>query len=93
MESIADENSRVIVQGITGSEGRFHTGCMLEFGTNVVAGVTPGKTGQEVLGVPVYDTVFDTVSNQCTTRFLRRLAGTEPIRPSYLFRLVLLLPR
>ena len=63
LESIVDENSRVIVQGITGSEGRFHTGCMLEFGTNVVAGVTPGKAGQEVLGVPVYDTVFDTVSN------------------------------
>jgi len=63
LESIVDENSRVIIQGITGSEGRFHTGCMLEFGTNVVAGVTPGKAGQEVLGVPVYDTVFDTVSN------------------------------
>ena len=62
MESIVDENSRVIVQGITGSEGRFHTGYMLEFGTNVVAGVTPGKAGQEVHSIPVYNTVSETVS-------------------------------
>lgn len=52
-----DENTKVVVQGITGSEGRFHTEKMLEYGTKVVAGVTPGKGGQEVLGVPVFDSV------------------------------------
>lgn len=62
MKKIVDENSRVIVQGITGNEGRFHTEAMMGFGTNVVAGVTPGKEGQEVHGVPVYNTVSRTVS-------------------------------
>jgi succinyl-CoA synthetase alpha subunit len=57
MSIIIDQNSRLIVQGITGREGTFHTEQMLEYGTNVVAGVTPGKGGQEVLGVPVFDTV------------------------------------
>ena len=57
------KNSRVIVQGITGSQGTFHTEIMLEFGTNIVAGVTPGRGGQEVLGVPVYNTVKETVEN------------------------------
>ncbi|MFC1999933.1 succinate--CoA ligase subunit alpha [Chloroflexota bacterium] len=62
MGSIVDENSRVIVQGITGNEGRFHTGSMLEYGTNVVAGVTPGKGGEKVNGIPVYDTVSETIT-------------------------------
>ena len=57
MSILVDENTRLIVQGITGREGTFHTGQMLEYGTNVVAGVTPGKGGGEVLGVPVFDTV------------------------------------
>ncbi len=57
MSIIIDENTKLIVQGITGREGCFHTEQMLEYGTNIVAGVTPGKGGQEVLGVPVYDTV------------------------------------
>lgn len=57
MSIIIDQNTRLIVQGITGREGTFHTEQMLEYGTNVVAGVTPGKGGQEVLGVPVYNTV------------------------------------
>ncbi|MHA2225887.1 MAG: succinate--CoA ligase subunit alpha [Candidatus Hodarchaeales archaeon] len=55
------DQSKVIVQGITGGQGRFHTQLMLEYGTNIVAGVTPKKGGQEVLGVPVYDTVQETV--------------------------------
>ena len=55
------ENSRVIVQGITGSQGRFHTQVMLDYGTNVVAGVTPGKAGQEVHGVPVFSEVRDAI--------------------------------
>jgi succinyl-CoA synthetase alpha subunit len=57
MSIIIDQNTRLIVQGITGREGTFHTEQMLAYGTNVVAGVTPGKGGQTVLGVPVYNTV------------------------------------
>ncbi|MBR2572598.1 MAG: succinate--CoA ligase subunit alpha [Clostridia bacterium] len=57
MSIIIDENTRLIVQGITGREGTFHTEQMLQYGTKVVAGVTPGKGGQEVLGVPVFNTV------------------------------------
>jgi succinyl-CoA synthetase alpha subunit len=54
---IIDAQTRVLVQGLTGQEGRFWTGHMIGLGTNVVAGVTPGKEGQEVEGVPVFDTV------------------------------------
>jgi succinyl-CoA synthetase alpha subunit len=57
MSVLVDEDTRVLVQGITGGEGRFHTEQMIEYGTNVVAGAVPGKGGQEVAGVPVYDTV------------------------------------
>ena len=57
MSILIDQNTRLIVQGITGREGTFHTGQMLEYGTNVVAGVTPGKGGLTVLGVPVFNTV------------------------------------
>jgi len=54
---IIDENTRAIVQGITGTQGSFHTKLMLEYGTKIVAGVTPGKGGTSIHGVPVYDTV------------------------------------
>jgi len=57
MSAFVDDDTRVIVQGITGGEGKFHAGQMIEYGTNVVAGAVPGKGGQEVHGVPVYDTV------------------------------------
>jgi len=57
MSVIIDKDTRIIVQGITGHQGSFHTGEMLKFGAKVVAGVTPGKGGQKVHGVPVYDTV------------------------------------
>ncbi|PSQ56962.1 MAG: succinate--CoA ligase subunit alpha [Halobacteriales archaeon SW_9_67_25] len=57
MSVLVDEDTRVVVQGITGGEGKFHTEQMLDYGTNVVAGAVPGKGGQEVAGVPVYDTV------------------------------------
>ncbi|MGI6580375.1 MAG: succinate--CoA ligase subunit alpha [Saccharofermentanales bacterium] len=57
MSILIDENTKVIVQGITGREGTFHTEQMLEYGTKVVAGVTPGKGGQNVLGVPVFNSV------------------------------------
>ena len=61
MSVLVGEGTRVLVQGITGNEGRFHTQRMLEYGTNVVAGVTPGKGGQEAEGVPVFDTVSEAV--------------------------------
>lgn len=57
MSILVDQNTRLIVQGITGREGTFHTEQMLAYGTKVVAGVTPGKGGQEVFGVPVFNTV------------------------------------
>ena len=57
MAILADESTRVIVQGITGREAATFTKDMIEYGTNVLAGVTPGKGGQSVHGVPVYDTV------------------------------------
>ena len=57
MAILVDDNTRLLVQGITGREGAFHTGRMLESGTRVVAGVTPGKGGQDYEGVPVFDTV------------------------------------
>ncbi|TLZ81336.1 MAG: succinate--CoA ligase subunit alpha, partial [Methanobacteriota archaeon] len=56
--------SRVVVQGITGHQGQFHTRAMLDFGTKVVAGVTPGKGGQKVEGVPVFDAVDETVRHK-----------------------------
>ncbi len=52
-----NENSKVLVQGITGSQGKFHTRLMLDYGTNIVAGVTPKKGGQMVHGIPVFNTV------------------------------------
>jgi succinyl-CoA synthetase alpha subunit len=61
MSILIDRSTRVLVQAITGREGQFHTRAMLEYGTQVVAGVTPGKRGQEISGVPVFDTVRDAV--------------------------------
>ncbi len=56
-----NNETRLLVQGITGNEGRFHTLQCVQYGTNVVAGVTPGKGGQEVDGIPVFNTVRDAV--------------------------------
>ncbi len=61
MSILVGNDTRLLVQGITGREGSFHTQQMVEYGTNVVAGVTPGKAGQEVHGVPVFNTVEDAV--------------------------------
>lgn len=61
MSILVDENTRVLVQGITGNEGMFHTRQMVEYGTKVVAGVTPGKGGQKVDGIPVFNTVSEAV--------------------------------
>ncbi len=62
MAILVGKDTRVVVQGITGRDGSFHTQLMLDYGTQVVAGVTPGKGGQEVHGVPVFDTVAEAVA-------------------------------
>jgi succinyl-CoA synthetase alpha subunit len=59
---LVGNDTRLLVQGITGREGSFHTTQMVEYGTNVVAGVTPGKKGEQVAGVPVFDTLADAVA-------------------------------
>ena len=61
MSILVNANTRLVVQGITGRDGSFHTQQMLEYGTKVVAGVTPGRGGQEVHGVPVFNTVRQAV--------------------------------
>ena len=66
MSIIIDQNTKLIVQGITGREGTFHTEQMLAYGTKVVAGVTPGKGGQTVLGVPVFNTVREAMEATVT---------------------------
>ena len=64
MSVLVDDDTRVVVQGITGGEGKFHAGQMIDYGTNVVAGAVPGKGGQEVHGVPVYNTVHEAVAEE-----------------------------
>ena len=64
MSIFVDNSTRVVVQGITGGEGAFHTEQMLAYGTNVVAGAVPGKGGQSVHGVPVYDTLEAAVTEE-----------------------------
>lgn len=64
MSILLNRETRVLVQGITGRVGRVQTKWMLEYGTNIVAGVTPGRGGEEVEGIPVYDTVAEAVSEQ-----------------------------
>ncbi len=62
MSILIDENTKVLVQGITGRDGSFHAGQMIEYGTKVVGGVTPGKGGQSVHDVPVFDTMKEAVA-------------------------------
>ncbi|MDW8063904.1 MAG: succinate--CoA ligase subunit alpha, partial [Candidatus Caldarchaeum sp.] len=63
MAILVDRDTYVVVQGVTGRQGAFHTRAMLKYGTKVLAGVTPGKGGQNVEGVPVYDSVAEAVEN------------------------------
>ncbi|MBX2884813.1 MAG: succinate--CoA ligase subunit alpha [Granulosicoccus sp.] len=67
MSILIDENTRVLVQGITGRIGQFHCEQMLKYGTNVVAGVSPGRAGEEVHGVPVFNTVSEAVASSDAT--------------------------
>src|ERR671921_32977 len=61
MAILVNKDTRLVVQGLTGREGSFHAGRNKQYGTNLVAGVTPGKGGTDVDGVPVFDTVSDAV--------------------------------
>jgi succinyl-CoA synthetase alpha subunit len=64
MSILLNENSKVIVQGITGRDGSFHADQMIQYGTNVVGGVTPGKGGQTILGVPIFNSVQEAVTEK-----------------------------
>jgi succinyl-CoA synthetase alpha subunit len=82
MSILIDEKTRVVVMGITGGEGTFHAGKMIEYGTKVVAGMTPGKGGMTHLGVPVYNTVSDAVREQgadAAAIFVPPAAGADAI--------------
>ena len=57
MTQFIDKTTKVLVQGITGEQGTFHTKLMMEYGTNIVAGVTPGRGGQHQDSIPIYDTI------------------------------------
>lgn len=62
MSILVDENTKVLVQGITGRDGSFHTQQMIEYGTRIVGGVTPGKGGQEIFGLPVFNSMNEAVA-------------------------------
>ncbi|MFH1018058.1 MAG: succinate--CoA ligase subunit alpha [Pseudomonadota bacterium] len=64
MSILVDQSTKVLVQGITGSNGKFHTLACRDYGTKIVAGVTPGKGGQSIEGIPVYDTVAEAARTQ-----------------------------
>ena len=65
------EKSKVVIQGITGNQGRFHANLMQAYGTNIVAGVTPNKGGQEILGVPIFNNVEEAVDEtKCDTSII-----------------------
>ena len=84
MAIFVDENTKVIVQGLTGGQGRFHGLRNKAYGTQVVAGVTPGKGGQDVEGIPIFDTVADAVAaTGATASFVVGAAQGAPPPPSW----------
>jgi succinyl-CoA synthetase alpha subunit len=85
MSILVDEKTRVVVQGITGREGAFHTRQMLNYGTVVAAGMTPGKRGQTIEGVPVFNTIREAVKNEganASCIFVPPLAAADAIMES-----------
>src|SRR5437773_10173350 len=82
MSILVDRNTRLVVQGITGKEGTFHTRQMVEYGTNVVAGVTPGKGGTTHEDIPVFNTVADAVSDagaSAAVMYVRPAFGADAV--------------
>ena len=82
MSILVNENSRIVVHGITGKEGAFHTKQMLAYGSKVVAGMTPGKKGERVEGVPVFNTIHEAVKEtgaNVSCIFVPPLAGADSI--------------
>ncbi len=82
MSILIDEKTRVVIQGLTGNEGTFHAERMLDYGTRVVAGVTPGKGGMSHLGVPVFNTVAEAVRAEgadASAIFVRPFAAADAI--------------
>lgn len=79
MSILVDRSTRVLVQGITGREGSFHTRQMLAYGTRIVAGVTPGKGGQVVEGVPVYDDVLTAVRQTAANTSVLYVAAPQAV--------------
>ena len=63
MSVLVNKDSKIVIQGFTGSEGTFHSKQMLDYGTNIIGGVTPGKGGQKHLGLPVFNTVSQAVQH------------------------------
>ena len=82
MAIVVDEKSRIVVQGLTGREGSFHAQRNQTYGTNVVAGVTPGKGGQEVNGIPVFDTMRPAVEATAADVSLIFVPPARPLTPS-----------
>ncbi|HVB97493.1 MAG TPA: succinate--CoA ligase subunit alpha [Chloroflexota bacterium] len=85
MSILVNDQTRVLVQGITGREGEFHTRQMLQYGTKVVSGVTPGRGGKDVAGVPVFDTVAEAVEKtrpNCSIIFVPAPFAADAIRES-----------
>ncbi len=83
MSILVDEQTRVVVQGITGRDGSFHAASMLEYGTKVVAGVTPGKGGRRVGEIPVFNTVAEAVEKtgaQCSVIFVPAVFAPDAVR-------------
>ncbi len=83
MSILIDQDTKVLVQGITGRDGSFHARAMLEYGTQVVGGVTPGKGGQKVDSMPVFDTVIEAVAQtgaNCSVVFVPAKFAAEAIR-------------
>jgi succinyl-CoA synthetase alpha subunit len=92
MSILIGRQTRVIVQGITGRDGSFHAKSMREYGTNVVGGVTPGKGGQVVEGIPVFDTVAEAVSRtgaDCTVIFVPAQFALSALREASAARIPL----